>query len=144
MFTNDIYVSIRNSLLSDGYRNIREVPVAVIEEKIKEYLKQKLFIVGDADIKTLLEELERCYILEAEKEKGMGNISFYLLWYMAMLQQFEIIWQIEEGPMHLEESKLYPGKIDKLVTGKNIDYIAVTLFLLEEASKLKERVEGRK
>lgn len=144
MFTNDIFHLIGDSLMIDGYRNIREVPASVIEEKIKEYLRSKLFIDdNNLSLSSLMEELAKCYTINADKEKGLGNICFYLLWYLSMLQQYEIVWRIEEGPIHFVMSE-DRNKISELHTSKAIDYEKTAIFLLEEATKIEEKVEERK
>lgn len=144
MFTNDIYRLIGDSLMEDGYRNITEVPASVIEEKIKEYLKAKLFIDGNnLSLSALMQELEKCYTANSDKERGLGNICFYLKWYLGMLQQYEIAWKVEDEPTHFVMSD-DGNKISELITSKNIDYEKTAVFLLEEAAKIQERVGARK
>ncbi len=71
-------------------------------KKIKEYLNQKLFIKdSDIDITMHIQELKKNYLLNVNQEKEMGNICFYLLWNMSMLQNFEIVWKFEDGPTYL-------------------------------------------
>lgn len=136
IFTNDIYRFIGDAVLADGYRDIRDVPVLVIEAKIKEFLMMKLCESNeDLDITTLLTRLES-FMDAHNKDKMMANFTFYLLWYMSMLQSYSIIWKIEDvNEPSFKESSYAPGKIEALITSKNINYIRTFNYVLEEAKK---------
>ena len=74
----------------------------------------------------------------------MANFVFYILWYMTMLQSFDITWRIHDNAnMGFEMSEFLPNKIDSLVTSKNINYIDTFNFVFEEAKKLYYKLEGR-
>lgn len=138
IFTNDIYRFIDDSLLADDYKDIRAVPINVLEEKINEYLKMKLNENDESlDNTTLLTRLEM--FLEGQHSKGqmMANFTFYLLHFMSIMQGFSITWQIEEvDTPYFKCSEFVPGKIDSLITSKDIDYISTFNFVLEEIRKL--------
>ncbi|MCI9281350.1 MAG: hypothetical protein HFI49_03740 [Bacilli bacterium] len=138
IFANDIYIFIGDALLEDGYRSIIEVPINVIEKKINEFLRMKLNISDNSiDNSDLLRMLERFLEGQQNKDQMMAVFTFYLLWIITMHQGFEITWKIDdvEKPL-LRASEFYPGKIDSLVTSKNIDYVGTFNFVLEEAKKL--------
>lgn len=138
MFTNDIYRFIGDALIFDGYTNIRDISVEIIEEKINEYLRMKLNESDESlDNNTLLRKLESFLEGQHNKDQMMANFIFYLLWYMSMYQEWEIIWRIEDvDTLYLKESEFAPGKIDSLVTSKDIDYISTFNFVLQEVKKL--------
>lgn len=138
MFTNDIYRFIGDALIFDGYTNIRDISVEIIEEKINEYLRMKLNESDESlDNNTLLRKLESFLEGQHNKDQMLANFIFYLLWYMSMYQEWEIIWRIEDvDTPYLKESEFAPGKIDSLVTSKDIDYISIFNFVLQEVKKL--------
>lgn len=138
IFTNDIFRFIGDALLEDGYRNIIEVPISVIEKKINEFLRMKLNISDDSiDNSALLRMLESFLEGQHNKDQMMSVFTFYLLWIITMHRGFEITWRIDDvTEPHFKASEFYPGKIDSLVTSKNIDYVATFNFVLEEAKKL--------
>lgn len=139
IFTNDIFRFIGDSLSADGYKDIREVPIKVVEEKINEFLRMKLSESNkELDNSALLMRLQSFLEGQPNKDQMMANFTFYLLWYMSMLQDFEIIWRIEEvdSPKFLE-SEFAPGKLDSLVTNKNINYISTFNFAFDKARELK-------
>ena len=138
IFTNDIYRFIGDALKADGYEYIRDVPINVIEEKINEFLRMKLNIDDNSiDNSTLLRMLESFLDGQHNKDQMMAVFTFYLLWIISMHQGFEVIWRIEDVTKpHLKASEFCPGKIDSLITSKNIDYVATFNFVLEETKKL--------
>ena len=128
IFTNDIFRFIGDALKADGFKDIGEVPINVIEKKINEFLRMKLNISDDSiDNSTLLRMLE----------SFLDVFTFYLLGIIIMHQGFEITWRIDDvTEPHFRASEFYLGKIDSLVTSKNIDYVGTFNFVLEEAKKL--------
>lgn len=139
IFTNDIFRFIGDSILADGYKDIRKVPINVTEEKINEFLRMKLSESNkELDNSALLMRLQSFLEGQPNKDQMMANFTFYLLWYMSMLQGFEIIWRIEEvdSPKFLE-SEFAPGKLDSLITSKNINYISTFTFVFDKARELK-------
>lgn len=144
MFTNGMDFWIGDSLTKDGFKDIRDVPVEILEKKIVEFLKVRLYIKGEnIDLKTILEKLKEYFIMGASSEKDMGHICFYILWYIGMLQGYTLSWQVEEEPTttRFVESEFFEGKLDKLVTSMNIDYIDTIFILLNKARELKENLE---
>lgn len=144
MFTNGMDFWIGASLRKDGFKDIRDVPVEILEKKIVEFLKARLYIKGEnIDLKTILEKLKEYFIMGASSEKDMGYICFYILWYIGMLQGYTLSWQVEEEPTTTSfvESEFFEGKLDKLVTSMNIDYIDTIFILLNKARELKENLE---
>lgn len=135
IFTNDIYRFIGNALLIDGYTDITEVPASIIEKKINEFLRMKLDESDESlDNNTLLRRLESFLIGQHNKEQMMAFFIFYLLWYISIIQGFEVIWRIDDVAVpYLKDSELYPGKMDSLVTNKDIDYIESFNIVLEKA-----------
>ena len=143
IFTNDIYRFIGDALLMDGFKDIRDVSIDVIEEKINEFLRMKLCENASMDNVTLLARLESFLDSQNNKDQMMANFIFYLLWYMSTLQGFEITWRIEEvDTPTLLDSEYFPEKIDSLVTNRDIDYIGTFSFVLEEIRKLKNSERG--
>lgn len=138
MFTNDIYRFIGDALIFDGYTNVKDISVNVIEEKINEYLRMKLNESDESlDNTILLIRLEMFLEGQHNKDQMMANFTFYLLHFMSILQGFSITWRIEEvDTPYFKDSKFAPGKIDSLVTGKEINYIGTFNFVLEEIRKL--------
>ena len=138
IFTNDIFRFIGDALLEDGFKDIGEVPINVIEKKINEFLRMKLNIDDNSiDNSTLLRMLERFLDRQHNKDQMMAVFTFYLLWIISMHQGFEVIWRIEDvTEPHLKASEFCPGKIDSLITSKNIDYVATFNFVLKETKKL--------
>lgn len=145
LYTNDIYRYIGDSLTYQGYEDIRDVPLEVIQKEIKNYLMMKLYEKDEnINLDILFKRLEN-FIDEKDKPKLMGNFIHYLLWYISMLQSFEVVWYIEFNQKipTFKESKFYPGKLDGLVTNQDIDYLATFNYCLEIAEKLKEKERGR-
>lgn len=138
IFTNDIYRFVGDAILADGYKDIRIVPIDVIEEKINEFLRMKLYESDTSlDNTALLKKLESFIERQHNKDQMMSVFTFYLLWYMSMYQEREIIWRIEDVDIpYLRESKFAPGKIDSLVTKEDIDYVDTFNFVLQEVKKL--------
>ncbi len=138
IFTNDIFRFIGDALKADGFKDIGEVPINVIEKKINEFLRMKLNISDNSiDNSALLRMLESFLEGQHNKDQMMSVFTFYLLWIITMHQGFEITWRIDDvTEPHFRASEFYPGKIDSLVTSKNIDYVGTFNFVLEEAKKL--------
>lgn len=138
IFTNDIFRFIGEALLEDGYKNIIDVPISVIENKVNEFLRMKLNIGDDSiDNSTLLRMLESFLDGQHNKDQMMSVFTFYLLWIISMHQGFEMVWRIDDvTEPHFRASEFYPGKIDSLVTSKNIDYVGTFNFVMSETQKL--------
>lgn len=138
IFTNDIYCFVGDAILADGYKDIRSIPINVIEEKINEFLRMKLYESDTSlDNTSLLKRLERFMDGQHNKDQMMANFTFYLLHFMSILQGFSITWRIEEvDTPYFKDSEFVSGKIDSLVTSKNIDYINTFNFVLQEVKKL--------
>ena len=144
-FTNDIYIYMRDALIYQGYRDLRDVPIEVIKEEIKGYLMMKLVTNDESlDLDTLLKKFES-YIDEKDKTKLMGNFIHYLLSYISILQGFEMVWYIENEQIEpqFKESIYYPGIIDGLVTNKKINYCKTFNYCLNFAEQLKKESRGR-
>lgn len=138
IFTNDIYRFIGDSILADGYKEIMNVPINIIEEKINEFLRMKLCESDTSlDNTSLLRKLEIFLDGQHNKDQMMSVFTFYLLWYITMFQSFEVIWKIEDAQSpYLKPSEFAPGMIDSLVTSKDIDYVDTFNFVLQEVKKL--------
>lgn len=138
IFTNDIYRFIGDSILADGYKDIRRVSIDVIEEKINEFLRMKLYESDTTlDNTSLLKKLESFMEGQHNKDQMMSVFTFYLLWYITMFQGFEVIWEIEDVQTpYLKPSTFAQGKINSLVTNKEINYVDTFNFVLQEAKKL--------
>lgn len=139
IFTNDIYQIVGFNLEEAGYNDIREVSPNILKEEIKKYLMLKLHETDDdLEFDILFKRLES-FIVEPEKTKEMGVFIHYLLWYMGMLQGFEMVWYMEEDATEprLKENTVFPGMLDGLVTSKEIDYLKTFNFVLEECKKIK-------
>ena len=75
------------------------------------------------------------------EEKEVAGIIHYLLQYISLLQNFEVIWVIEENTSPLfTYNKTFPDKIDALITKKEIDIDTFNL-VLKTALDLKEERE---
>jgi len=117
IYTNDLYIVIGKSLIVQGYSNMIDIPFEIIKKEIKKYLMVKLYEDNDSkNIDELFTKLES-YINERDKIRVMGNIIHYLLWYMSLIQNYEIIWYIEDNKAKpiVRESESAPGKIDGLI-----------------------------
>lgn len=141
LFTNDIFRFVGDAILADGYTDIRDISVEIIEEKVNEFLRMKL---NESDVSldntTLLMRLEMFLEGYHDKDKMMSNFTFYLLHFMSILQGYSIAWKIEDvDKPYLKDSEFTPGKIDSLVTNKDINYIDTFNFVLGEARKLEGR-----
>ncbi len=132
--TDDIYRFIENELEYEGYFDIKDVPVEVIEQKINKYLRWKLNESDETlDNNTLLRRLESFLDIQFNKEILMDNFIFYLLYYLSMMQDFEIIWENEDvDTPYLKASIFVPGSIHSLVTCEHINHIDIFNFVLNE------------
>ena len=142
MNTNDIYHVIGVNLLHEGYHDLKDVPFETLEEHIKRYVQYKLqYHDHDLSLDELLKKLE-ALLTEEEKLKTMGNFIHFLLNYFSLLQEFEMVWYIEEVvEPEFRVSEYLCDKYDGLVTSKDIDYIQTFHFVLE---KIKVKLEGER
>ena len=139
---NEIYYWIRCSLIEKGYEDIREVSPEKLKETIKEYLKIKCCIENDIPLEELFKKLEilldQTYKDNQIKDRLMSQFIFYTLNYLSLLQEFEIIWEIDETLVlpEMKKSKYFPDKIDALITSTKMDFISIFNFVFEEAEKV--------
>lgn len=122
--TEDIRYIIGANLMNEGYIDLKEIPFEVLKKHITKYLQFKMQKRGEyLDLKELLEEFDRL-VPEEEKQKTMGNLIFFLLECLSMIQGFEIIWSVEEDAVkpYLTMNLYEQDKYDRLVTNKNVDY----------------------
>ncbi|MBE6154900.1 MAG: hypothetical protein E7163_04955 [Firmicutes bacterium] len=144
-YSNDIYFFIKKSLKLQGFNDIREVPIDTLKETIRKYIMfklrnkdEKIYEQDNIDLDILFQKYEN-YIEKRDKPIIMGNFIHCILSYISLIQGWEIVWEIDDKQDEpIFKCNFEPGKIDRLVTKENINYLATFNFCLEEARKLKE------
>lgn len=129
-----IYMNLR--FVKQGYMNLTEVGESEFLDAIKAFFHMNLPEIKTDDLTILF----NCFQKNNE-EKEVAGIIHYLLQYISLLQNFEVIWVIEENTSPLfTYNKTFPDKIDALITKKEIDVDTFNL-VLKTALDLKEERE---
>lgn len=129
-----IYMNLR--FVKQGYMNLTEVGESEFLDAIKAFFNMNLPEIKTDDLTILF----NCFQKNNE-EKEVAGIIHYLLQYISLLQNFEVIWIIEENTSPLfTYNKTFPDKIDALITKKEIDVDTFNL-VLKTALDLKEERE---
>lgn len=129
-----IYMNLR--FVKQGYMNLTEVGESEFLDAIKAFFNMNLPEIKTDDLTILF----NCFQKNNE-EKEVAGIIHYLLQYISLLQNFEVIWVIEENTSPLfTYNKTFPDKIDALITKKEIDVDTFNL-VLKTALDLKEERE---
>ena len=129
-----IYMNLR--FVKQGYMNLTEVGESEFLDAIKAFFHMNLPEIKTDDLTILF----NCFQKNNE-EKEVAGIIHYLLQYISLLQNFEVIWVIEENTSSLfTYNKTFPDKIDALITKKEIDVDTFNL-VLKTALDLKEERE---
>ena len=129
-----IYMNLR--FVKQGYMNLTEVGESEFLDAIKAFFHMNLPEIKTDDLTILF----NCFQKNNE-EKEVAGIIHYLLQYISLLQNFEVIWVIEENTYPLfMYNKTFPDKIDALITKKEIDVDTFNL-VLKTALDLKEERE---
>ena len=129
-----IYMNLR--FIKQGYMNLTEVGESEFLDAIKDFFNMNLPEIKTDDLTILF----NCFKKNNE-EKEVAGIIHYLLQYISLLQNFEVIWVIEENTSPLfTYNKTFPDKIDALITKKEIDVDTFNL-VLKTALDLKEERE---
>lgn len=129
-----IYMNLR--FVKQGYMNLTEVGESEFLDAIKAFFNMNLPEIKTDDLTILF----NCFQKNNE-EKEVAGIVHYLLQYISLLQNFEVIWVIEENTSPLfTYNKTFPDKIDALITKKEIDIDTFNL-VLKTALDLKEERE---
>ena len=129
-----IYMNLR--FVKQGYMNLTEVGESEFLDAIKAFFNMNLPEIKTDDLTILF----NCFQKNNE-EKEVAGIIHYLLQYISLLQNFEVIWVIEENTSPLfTYNKTFPDKIDALITKKEIDIDTFNL-VLKTALDLKEERE---
>ena len=129
-----IYMNLR--FVKQGYMNLTEVGESEFLDAIKAFFHMKIPKIKTDDLTILF----NCFQKNNE-EKEVAGIIHYLLQYISLLQNFEVIWVIEENTSPLfTYNKTFPDKIDALITKKEIDVDTFNL-VLKTALDLKEERE---
>ena len=122
--------------VKQGYMNLTEVGESEFLDAIKAFFNMNLPEIKTDDLTILF----NCFQKNNE-EKEVAGIIHYLLQYISLLQNFEVIWVIEENTSPLfTYNKTFPDKIDALITKKEIDVDTFNL-VLKTALDLKEERE---
>ena len=130
----NIFGYMNEIFIQNGYVSLEEVSKEELINGLNLYLAQKVN-EQDMDIASLFTK----YLSTNPREEELAELIHYLLRYISVMQHFSVIWRLEDNAnTAFIYNKLYPGKINSLLTNKEINYQEVFPFVLNKALEISE------
>ena len=130
----NIFGYMNEIFIQNGYVSLEEVSKEELINGLNLYLAQKVN-AQDMDIASLFTK----YLSTNPREEELAELIHYLLRYISVMQHFSVIWRLEDNAnTAFIYNKLYPGKINSLLTNKEINYQEVFPFVLNKALEISE------
>lgn len=130
----NIFGYMNEIFIQKGYVSLEEVSKEELINGLNLYLVQKVN-EQDMDIASLFTK----YLSTNPREEELAELIHYLLRYISVMQHFSVIWRLEDNAnTAFIYNKLYPGKINSLLTNKEINYQEVFPFVLNKALEISE------
>lgn len=130
----NIFGYMNEIFIQNGYVSLEEVSKEELINGLNLYLAQK---VNEQymDIASLFTK----YLSTNPHEEELAELIHYLLRYISVMQHFSVIWRLEDNAnTAFIYNKLYPDKINSLLTNKEINYQEVFPFVLNKALEISE------
>lgn len=130
----NVFGYMNNFFVQKGYVAIEEISKEELINGLSLYLAQK---VQDQDMDIIM--LFTKYLSTKPDECELAELIHYLLKYISAVQHFAVLWEIEDDayPIFIY-NRIYPDKINSLITSHEIDYKKVFPFVLNKALELSE------
>ena len=130
----NIFGYMNEIFIQNGYVSLEEVSKEELINGLNLYLAQKVN-EQDMDIASLFTK----YLSTNPREEELAELIHYLLRYISVMQHFSVIWRLEDNAnTAFINNKLYPAKINSLLTNKEINYQEVFPFVLNKALEISE------
>ena len=130
----NIFGYMNEIFIQNGYVSLEEVSKEELINGLNLYLAQKVN-EQDMDIASLFTK----YLSTNPREEELAELIHYLLRYISVMQHFSVIWRLEDNAnTAFIYNKLYPTKINSLLTNKEINYQEVFPFVLNKALEISE------
>lgn len=130
----NIFGYMNEIFIQNGYVSLEEVSKEELINGLNLYLAQKVN-AQDMDIASLFTK----YLSTNPREEELAELIHYLLRYISIMQHFSVIWRLEDNAnTAFIYNKLYPTKINSLLTNKEINYQEVLPFVLNKALEISE------
>ena len=130
----NIFGYMNEIFIQNGYVSLEEVSKEELINGLNLYLAQKVN-EQDMDIASLFTK----YLSTNPREEELAELIHYLLRYISVMQHFSVIWRLEDNAnTAFIYNKLYPAKINSLLTNKEINYQEVFPFVLNKALEISE------
>ena len=130
----NIFGYMNEIFIQNGYVSLEEVSKEELINGLNLYLAQKVN-EQDMDIASLFTK----YLSTNPREEELAELIHYLLRYISVMQHFSVIWRLEDNAnTAFIYNKLYPAKINSLLTNKEINYQEVFPFVLNRALEISE------
>ena len=130
----NIFGYMNEIFIQNGYVSLEEVSKEELINGLNLYLVQKVN-EQDMDIASLFTK----YLSTNPREEELAELIHYLLRYISVMQHFSVIWRLEDNAnTAFIYNKLYPTKINSLLTNKEINYQEVFPFVLNKALEISE------
>ena len=130
----NIFGYMNEIFIQKGYVSLEEVSKEELINGLNLYLVQKVN-EQDMDIASLFTK----YLSTNPREEELAELIHYLLRYISVMQHFSVIWRLEDNAdTAFIYNKLYPAKINSLLTNKEINYQEVFPFVLNKALEISE------
>ena len=130
----NIFGYMNEIFIQNGYVSLEEVSKEELINGLNLYLAQKVN-AQDMDIASLFTK----YLSTNPHEEELAELIHYLLRYISVMQHFSVIWRLEDNAnTAFIYNKLYPTKINSLLTNKEINYQEVFPFVLNKALEISE------
>ena len=130
----NIFGYMNEIFIQNGYVSLEEVSKEELINGLNLYLVQKVN-EQDMDIASSFTK----YLSTNPNEEELAELIHYLLRYISVMQHFSVIWRLEDNAnTAFIYNKLYPGKINSLLTNKEINYQEVFPFVLNKALEISE------
>ena len=130
----NIFGYMNEIFIQKGYVSLEEVSKEELINGLNLYLAQKVN-EQDMDIASLFTK----YLSTNPREEELAELIHYLLRYISVMQHFSVIWRLEDNAdTAFIYNKLYPAKINSLLTNKEINYQEVFPFVLNKALEISE------